>query len=76
MEIVSAIRWIPLSERAMEVQRLLAKRGQGRIPLPDLMIAAAETCEAVLHHYDRDFDRFAPVAGQPTHWIVPSGTAV
>jgi len=77
---IAAIQWIPVSEpvmdRAMEVQHLLAKRGQHRIPLPDLMIAAAaEVAEAVLLHYDSDFDRIAAVTGQATKWIVPRGTA-
>ncbi|MEI2816832.1 MAG: PIN domain-containing protein [Microthrixaceae bacterium] len=77
---IAAIRWIPVSEpvmdRTMEVQYLLAKRGQHRIPLPDLMIAAAaEAVDAVLLHYDSDFDRIAAVTGQATKWIVPRGTA-
>ncbi len=77
---IAAIRWIPVSEpvmdRTMEVQYLLAKRGQHRIPLPDLMIAAAaEVVDAVLLHYDSDFDRIAAVTGQATKWIVPRGTA-
>jgi len=77
---IAAIRWIPVSEpvmdRTMEVQHLLAKRGQHRIPLPDLMVAAAaEMRGAVLLHYDSDFDRIAGVTGQATKWIVPRGTA-
>ncbi|MBK6668195.1 MAG: PIN domain-containing protein [Actinobacteria bacterium] len=77
---IAAIRWIPVSEpvmdRTMEVQYLLAKRGQHRISLPDLMIAAAaEAVDAVLLHYDSDFDRIAAVTGQATKWIVPRGTA-
>ena len=77
---IAAIRWIPVSEpvmdRTMEVQYLLAKRGQHRIPLPDLMIAAAaEVVDADLLHYDSDFDRIAAVTGQATKWIVPRGTA-
>lgn len=77
---IAAIRWIPVSEpvmdRTMEVQNLLAKRGQHRIPLPDLMIAAAaEVNGAVLLHYDSDFDRISDVTGQATRWIVPRGTA-
>ena len=77
---IEGIRWIPVSEavmdRSMEVQHLLAQRGQHRIPLPDLMIAAAaELGKAVLLHYDSDFDRIAAVTGQTTKWIVPRGTA-
>ena len=37
--------------------------------------AAAEVVDAVLLHYDSDFDRIAAVTGQATKWIVPRGTA-
>lgn len=72
--------WIPVydtaMDRALEVQHLLAKRGQHRLPLPDLMIAAAaESHGAVVLHYDHDFDLIAAVTKQPTEWIVPRGTA-
>lgn len=77
---IEAIQWLPVTEpvmdRALEVQHLLARRGQHRTPLPDLMIAAAaEINEAVVLHYDSDFDRIAEVTGQPMRWIVPRGTA-
>lgn len=26
-------------------------------------------------HYDGDYDMIAAVTGQPTRWVVPSGTA-
>lgn len=76
---IAAIRWIPVSEevmdRTMEVQHLLAKRGQHRMPLPDLIIAAAaELNGAVLLHYDSDFDRISDITGQAAKWIVPRGT--
>jgi predicted nucleic acid-binding protein len=76
---VAAIQWLPVNEtvmdRALEVQHLLARRGQHRTPLPDLMIAAAaEVHGAVVLHYDRDFDRIAAVTGQPVTWIVPRGS--
>lgn len=77
---IGAIQWLPVTEpvmdRALEVQHLLARRGQHRTPLPDLMIAAAaEVHGAVILHYDSDFDRIAEVTGQSTKWIVPRGTA-
>lgn len=77
---IAAIQWLPVTEqsmdRALEVQHELARRGQHRTPLPDLMIAAvAELTDAVLLHYDSDFDRIAAVTGQRTTWIVPRGTA-
>lgn len=63
-------------DRALGVQALLARRGQHRVPLPDLIIAAtAELNDAIVVHYDHDFDLIAEVTGQPARWIVPRGTA-
>lgn len=74
-----AYRYVELTEamfqRAIDVQGLLALRGQHRVPLPDLMVAAvAEQAGMVLLHYDRDFDRIAAVTGQAAEWVVPGGT--
>ena len=53
---------------------MLAERGQHRMPIPDLIIAAAaEQAGMVLLHYDADFDRIADVTGQPMEWVVPRG---
>lgn len=61
--------------RALVIQRELARRGQHRRPLPDLIVAAtAAEHEATVLHYDRDFDLIAEVTGQPTRWILPRGT--
>ena len=70
---------LPLTEtvgtRALEVQHLLARRGQHRVPLPDLLIAAtAEVNGVAVIHYDADYDRIAQVTGQPTEWVVPRGS--
>lgn len=63
-------------DRAIEVQGLLARRGQHRLPIPDLIIAAAaEASGLVVLHYDADFDRIAAVTGQPMEWVVPRGSA-
>lgn len=74
-----AYRYVELTEamfqRAIDVQGLLALRGQHRVPLPDLIVAAvAEQAGMVLLHYDRDFDRIASVTGQAVEWVVPRGT--
>ena len=74
-----AYRHVALDEaifqRAIEVQGLLALRGQHRVPIPDLIIAAAaEHAEMVLLHYDSDFDRIAAVTGQEMEWVVPKGS--
>ncbi len=74
-----AYRHVELTEamfqRAIEVQGLLAIRGQHRVPIPDLIIAAAaEHAGMILLHYDADFDRIKAVTGQPMEWVVPRGT--
>ena len=70
---------LPLTEtvgtRALQVQRMLARRGQHRVALPDLLIAAtAEVNGVAVIHYDSDFDRISRVTGQPTEWVVPRGS--
>lgn len=62
-------------ERALEVQGLLARRGQHRLPIPDLAIAAcAERAGLTLLHYDADFERIAEITDQAQEWIVPRGS--
>lgn len=61
--------------RAIEVQGLLALRGWHRVPIPDLVIAAAaERAGMVLLHYDADFDRIGAVTGQAMEWVVERGS--
>jgi predicted nucleic acid-binding protein len=54
-------------DRAVEVQALLADRGQHRAAsIPDLLIAAtAELAGLRVLHQDRDFELIAGVTGQP-----------
>jgi len=65
-------------ERALEVQHMLARRGglhHRSVKIADLVIAAsAEAGNAVLWHYDEDFDRIAAITGQATEWIAPRGS--
>jgi predicted nucleic acid-binding protein len=63
-------------ERAVDVQALLADRGQHRAAsIPDLLVAAAaERAGLTVLHYDADFDLIATVTGQPTEWVVPRGS--
>lgn len=55
-------------QRALEVQTLLADRGQHRGPsIPDLLIAAtAELSGLTILHVDKDFDTIAILTGQAT----------
>ena len=57
-----------IEDRALEVQVLLADRGQHRGPsIPDLIIAAtAELSGLTILHVDKDFDTITAITGQPT----------
>lgn len=63
-----------IEDRALEVQLLLADRGQHRAPsIPDLMVAAtAELAGLVVLHFDKDFDLIADVTGQPVERMAVS----
>lgn len=56
-----------VEDRAVEVQGLLAARGQHRAPsIPDLLIAAiGEVMALTVLHLDKDFELIADVTGQP-----------
>jgi predicted nucleic acid-binding protein len=73
-----ASRWLPVTEavmdRALEVIAMLATRGQHRIPIPDVIIAAtAERHGATVLHVDSDYDRVATVTGQPVRRLPTAG---
>lgn len=55
-----------IEDRALEVQLMLAGKGQHRAPsIPDLLIAAtAELAGLVVLHLDKDFELIAKLAGQ------------
>ncbi len=57
-----------IEDRALQVQILLAGRGQHRAPsIPGLIIAAtAELVGLTVLHLDKDFELIASVTGQPT----------
>jgi predicted nucleic acid-binding protein len=74
-----AYRRIPITDevfdRAMDVQADLARTARHRVPIPDLLIAAAsEAASLTVLHYDGDFDIIASVTGQPMEWVVPRGS--
>jgi predicted nucleic acid-binding protein len=56
-----------IEDRALELQSMLAERGQHRAPsIPDLLIAAtAELAGLTVLHLDKDFDLIAELTGQP-----------
>lgn len=56
-----------IEDRAIEIQSVLADRGQHRAPsIPDLLIAAtAELAELTVLHLDKDFELIALITGQP-----------
>lgn len=61
--------------KAIELQHELARRGQHRLPIPDLIISAAALMSGlVVLHYDADFERIAAVGGAPHEWVVPQGS--
>jgi predicted nucleic acid-binding protein len=55
-----------IEDRAVELQSVLAERGQHRAPsVPDLLIAAAaELGDLTVLHVDKDFELIAGVTGQ------------
>jgi predicted nucleic acid-binding protein len=63
-----------MEERAVEVQLVLAERGQHRAAsIPDLLVAAtAELGQLTLLHLDKDFELIAQVTGQPVERIAAS----
>jgi predicted nucleic acid-binding protein len=62
-------------DTAIELQHALARRGQHRIPIPDLVIsAAAKHAHLVVLHYDDDFARIRDAGGARHEWVVPQGT--
>lgn len=60
---------------AIDLQHELARRGQHRVAIPDLIIsAAALLADLVVLHYDEDFERIAAAGGAPQEWVVPRGS--
>lgn len=74
-----AYHTVPVTEailqRAIEIQGELARSGRHRVPIPDLIIAAAaESSGLTLLHYDHDYDMVAEVTRQPAEWVVERGS--
>jgi predicted nucleic acid-binding protein len=61
-------------DHAIGLQHALARRGQHRIPIPDLIIsAAARAAGLIVLHYETDFELIAAVGGAAHEWVVPQG---
>ncbi len=81
MSNIDAFESVPVTEgdhrRALELQSLLAGRGQHRaLSLVDALVAAvAESRDLTVLHYDADFDVVSEITGQPTKWVVERGSA-
>jgi predicted nucleic acid-binding protein len=76
---LQSLVWLPVdaevTQMALEVQRRLARAGQHRRPIPDLLIAATALVHgATVLHYDRDFELIVAETGQSARWIIPRGT--
>ncbi len=56
-----------IEDRSVEVQAVLAERGQHRAPsIPDLLIAATgELADLTVLHLDKYFELIAQITGQP-----------
>jgi predicted nucleic acid-binding protein len=62
-------------DRVMDVQSQLARKGRHRLPIPDLIAAAAaEKAGLVVIHYDAHYDVIAEATGQPVEWVVKRGS--
>ncbi|MFI6758504.1 PIN domain nuclease [Micromonospora sp. NPDC050417] len=78
--LLHGFEWLPMPDdiwdRAIEVQIQALHKGNHRaLSMADLLIAAtAERHGAAVLHYDSDFDMISAITGQPTSWVVPTGT--
>ena len=62
-------------DRAIDIQHSLAEVGQHRVPIPDLIVAAAaESVGLIVLHYDADFERISDLSGVRHEWVVPRGS--
>jgi len=60
---------------AVEIQHRLARAGQHRLPIPDLIIAAAaRSADLSVMHYNPDFERIAAAVELDHEWVVPVGS--
>lgn len=75
----SGLTDVPVTPRAMawalDAQRRLARRGQHRLPIADLLVAGvAAVAHLTVIHYDADFERIASATRLRHEWVVPRGS--
>ncbi|MEV6417567.1 VapC toxin family PIN domain ribonuclease [Kribbella sp. NPDC051718] len=65
-----------IAERARGTQARMAARGLHRAALAVNILTAAVAAEhnAVILHYDADFEHIAATTGQPHLWVAPRGS--
>ncbi|GAA1385426.1 PIN domain nuclease [Catellatospora chokoriensis] len=64
-----------VEEKALAAQAKLAASGQHRTSVVDLFVAAvAAAHDAVVLHYDSDYERICSAVGARAQWVVPRGT--
>lgn len=64
-----------VEEKALAAQAKLAASGQHRTSVVDLFVAAvAAAHDAVVLHYDSDYERICAAVGARAHWVVPRGS--
>ena len=65
------------SVSAIDLQGALARRGQHRTPIVDILVAAtaAEHGLTVLH-YDREFERLSELTGGTHEWVIPPAPGI
>lgn len=60
---------------AVTIQHELARNGHHRLPIPDLIIAAAaRSADLAVMHYDSDFQLIADATNLEHEWVVPAGS--
>jgi predicted nucleic acid-binding protein len=64
-----------VEEKALAAQAKLAASGQHRTSVVDLFVAAvAAAHDAVVLHYDSDYERICAAVGARAQWVVPRGS--
>ena len=62
-------------DEAINIQHQLARSGHHRLPIRDLLIAAAaHAADLAVIHYDADFERIAEVTDVEHEWVSPAGS--